>query len=196
MNRIIKTGLLSCVLVVSAPLIHAASIGAYVGGGGGLAYLDNDTGLQQANHNTPAGRIFLGYNFSDFFGLELDYMALGKTSYFDPAFPFITGEYTENALSLVGKLYIAPSPNVPINCYVFLGAVQEQAHLNVVYHQLSLLSDSDEGMTATGGLGISYDLNQHFRTDFEVKWYNDIEHNGEISVLESTVLTLNLAYKF
>lgn len=196
MNKVIKSGLLSLALCTTTTLINAATPGAYIGGGAGLSHLNIESGLNRVDNNVFGGRVFFGYNFNNYFGLETNYSALNKTSFYVANNPFVTGDYSINALSLVGKLYLPLGTDGRINLYVLGGAAQSYGKFDIAYQSLSVLNFSDNGVVPTAGLGISYDINEQFTAGLEVSGFGEKDDPNTMGIPASSLATLSLAYKF
>lgn len=196
MNKAIKLGFVSLLLCSNSQLINAATPGAYIGGGAGISQLAPESDLNKKDENVLGGRVFLGYNFNNYLGLEASYSSLGKTSYYDERYPLVTGDYSLSAASLVGKLYFPLSNESPANLYVLLGGAHLWGNFDVTFRSMSLASFSSSGSVATVGAGASYDLNQHLTANLEISGFGENESPNDIGIPRSMLATLNLAYKF
>ena len=196
MNKSIKLGLVSLVLYTNPQLIIAATPGTYFGGGAGIGQLASEVGLNKTEENVLGGRVFFGYNFNNYFGLETNYSALGKTRYYDFYYPLLTGDYSLNVVSLVGKLYLPLSKESPANLYALVGGAQLWGTFDVAYHSMSLANFSTSATVPTAGIGASYDLNQHLTTNLELSVFGEKKSLVDLGIPQSMLATLSLAYKF
>ncbi len=196
MNKVLKLGLLSFVLCTSSQLINASSTGAYFGGGIGAGQLHSQTGLIQNDGNVLGGRVFFGYHLNPYLGLEVNYFALDETRYFDFDYPFISGNYSINGFSLVGKAYAPFSNESPFNLYALLGVAEVKGTFDVAYQSVSLLTFSDSGIVPTVGIGLSYDLNQRLTVGLECSVFGEKKSSDSLGIPTSSLATLNIAYKF
>jgi opacity protein-like surface antigen len=194
MNIAIKLGLVSLVLCSNSQLINATP-GAYFGGGAGIGRLAPEEGLNKREENVLGGRVFFGYNLNNYLGLEANYAALNKTHYYDLNYPLITGDYSLNALSLVGKLYL-PLPQSPVNLYVLLGAAQLLGNFDVTYQSRSLVNVSTNAIVPTAGVGVSYNLNHSLIANLEVSGFGKKQPFDDLDIPQSMLATLSLAYQF
>lgn len=220
MNKIVKT---SAVIISSLSLVglaNAAQLGPYAGIGLGYSQL-NTPSINNSDMGTFAtstsndrggvgGRVFGGYNFNQYFGLEAAYATYAsskdKLSINIPGLMTGSGsiKWTESALSLVGKVYL-PIQNSQFNLYALGGAaevfssVKGSANIQSIYGSFSS-SDTTKtrALRPTYGLGASYDINQQLATQLEV---SRIQGRGNLktddhAIANADLVTLNLAYKF
>lgn len=196
MNKAIKSGLLPIALFINSGLVNAAATGPYLGGGAGIGILENQQGLIKEHEGQLGGRVFLGYNFNRFLGIETNYSALGKTRYFDINYPSISADYTLNALSLVGKVYL-PFSDDKLNIYGLFGAAQVYGDLDARYNARSFLTGTSKDIVPTAGFGASYDINQNLALGLELSGFGEIKTTDtRLGVPNSALATLSLAYKF
>lgn len=196
MNKTIKKGLVCLLLCSNYQLINATTPGAYLGGGAGVGQLAPEIGLNKTEENILGGRVFFGYNFNNYIGLETNYSALGKTHYYDINYPLITGDYSLSAVSLVGKLYLPFAKESSANIYALLGGSQLWGKFDIAYHSMSLASFSTTAIVPTAGIGASYDINQHLTTNLELSGFGEKESLNDLGIPQSMLATFTLAYKF
>lgn len=195
MNKIFKLSVLPLALFVTQEL-QATKPGAYFGAGGGFSAVhDNEPGISQDNKAALGGRVFFGYNFNPYFGLETNYVASGKTKFSDDDYSELSGNYSFKALTFVGKAYL-PFSNDQFNVYGLVGAAQIYNKFNVMYDGASLGSLSTKGMVPTAGIGANYYLNPHLSLGLELSGFGEKEAVDSIGILSSTLGTLSLAYQF
>lgn len=198
MNKSVNVFLSSVVLLASSgALVHAASPGAYLGAGAGYSALEPASDAEMLDEGGLGGRLFLGYNFNHYFGVESNYSTFFKTRYVLNDYQNIAIDYKLNALSLVAKGYLPLSQDDPFNLYGSFGVAQVYADIDAKVNLDTVLSDSDSGLVPTIGLGASYDINQRITASLECsvfgKKHADYSHFG---IQSSALATFNLAYKF
>lgn len=196
MNKALKLSVLSFVLLTNSPLIHAASPGLYLGGGVGYGNLGSEPGLSKIENNIFAGRIFIGYNFNQFIGIETNYIPLATTKYYIPDYPWMRGDYSLTAASVVGKIYGSFSQESPFNLYALIGGAYLSGLLDVKYNSTILYSYRESGLVPTAGLGASLDLNQNFTMGIELSVLGKKESsNYRASIPHSSMGTLSISYR-
>jgi hypothetical protein len=195
MKTIFKLSVLPLALFVSCESVNAAKLGAYFGGGAGFGTAQEVDGFIKENDNAFAGRVFFGYNFNRYLGIETSYSAFDTIKFLNIDYPQISGNLSYNAVSLVGKIY-GPSSNDRFNLYALLGVAQVYNKLEAIYNRRTELSWSDNGIVPTAGLGVSYDINPHFTMAMELSGFGEKESFDNIGILSSGLATLNLAYTF
>lgn len=186
----------AALLIATGNIAHAATTGAYIGGGLGLSGMENVADAQMKNDSGLGGRAFAGYNFNRYFGLEGAYSTFYKTTYLLNDFQNLSIDYKLNALSLVAKGYLPLSEDNTTNLYGLLGVAQSYADIDAKYHQTSIFSDSDTGVVPVFGLGASYDMNKHFTTSLEGSFFGKKEGDAShFGIQQAALVTLSLAYK-
>lgn len=196
MKKVHKLKLLPIVLFLGTGILNAATPGAYVGAGAGLNSLDSAPGLTKDKESTLAGRVFLGYNFNQYFGLETNFSAFDKTRYRSINYPSLYGDYSVNAWSVVGKAYIPFSDHGPFNLYALLGVAKVYGKFNVASNSISLLTASDDGFVPTAGIGAAYDVNERVTAGLEFSGFGEKEPSNGIGVPQNLFASFSLAYKF
>lgn len=195
MKKIFKLSVLPLALFVGTEIANAAMPGAYFGAGAGLGAFKEEQGLNQDKESTFAGRVFFGYNFNPYIGVETDYSAFSKIKLSLDAYPDVTGDYSFSALSFVGKGYLPLPEESPFNLYALFGVAQ--AYNKIQAHSAySSVSFSDSGFVGTAGLGASYDLNRHLVTGLEFSVFDEKESSKRIGIPSTVLGTLSIAYKF
>lgn len=228
MNKLVKISAAIISSVAFVGMAQAATPGAYAGAGLGYSKLSTpknanigDVAGTLSNSTSSGGmggRLFGGYNFNKYFGLEAAYAtyanskAKGSLSTPDTN---VGGTYSasasqkvsEDALSLVAKAYL-PIQDSGFNVYA-LGGVAEVFSQN----KASFSSQNGDGtpdqasyshtyknnaLRPTYGLGASYDINSNLTTNLE---YSRIQGRGNISTSNNAIpnadlVSLNLAYNF
>lgn len=214
MKKIVKisAAVVSSVLLVG--MAHAATPGAYAGIGLGYSQLNTPN----MKTNFPAkvsndrgglgGRVFGGYNFNKYFGLEAAYATYASsqdkisTLYVSPT-ASSSVKWNESALSLVGKAYL-PINDTGFNLYALGGAAEVFSSVKTNSNGITIPGYGTNGTTKTRslrptyGLGASYDVSSHITTNLE---YSRIQGKGNVStsshaIASANLVTLNLGYNF
>lgn len=196
---VLTLAMLSGLLITTGA--QAAGEGAYVGGelGYGNIYQPKaSAGLSSSGKSGGiAGRIFGGYQFSDYFGTEL-----GFTKFSNATIKFTQGTLTGNgtiksyAVDAVLK-GIVPFQN-GFNLFGKLGAAYlDESSNNVTVTGAGGVSGTGSGSTdkvlPTFGLGAGYDINQNFTTD--LSWLR-IQATGNTNLQSTDLITAGLIYNF
>lgn len=207
------------ILCMSALSAQAANPGTYLGAGLGYGKQDTPNGSFLNKHfpdfkNTNdtgvlGGRLFAGYNFNEYFGLEAGFThyasSTTKASYNQSKLVTVKRalDYRMNTLDLVGKAYLPVGQGV--NLYGLGGIARVGSEMS--------LSGSDAIPTANSlnksstlhrirpiyGAGISYDIPQtNLTTNLE---YSHIQGSGNLKTSSSAIpganlVSLNLSYNF
>ena len=207
------------VLISSVALVGAAQAaipGAYVGGGLGESVINtpnpvNNAFTQQYVSHDKGGlgeRVFGGYNFNKYVGLEVAYANYARSLYkayaFDDSTPLAMGTFsvkrTLDALSLVAKGYL-PLGESGFNLYALGGMAEVASSVELDYENVPMFPDENKtyySLRPTYGLGMSYDINSHLTASVE---YSHIQGKGDLKTSPSAIpsaelYTLNLAYNF
>ena len=198
MNKAVNVFLSSVVLLAATgELVNAATPGAYLGAGAGYSALEPAADAEMLDEGGLGGRVFVGYNFNHYFGLESNYSTFFKTRYVLNDYQNVAIDYKLNALSLVAKGYLPLPEDGPFNLYASLGAAQVYADIDAKVNLNTFLSDSDSGLVPVVGFGASYDLNKRLTAVLDCSVFGkkkaDYSHFG---IRSSALATLGLAYKF
>lgn len=208
--------------VVGAASAFAAKPGAYAGLGLGLSkqettnqYLFSSSSPYTTQNQSKTvgglgGRLFAGYNFNEYAGVEAGFAHYAKSKYRST---LVSGslsdttsrDYTMNTVDVVGKAYL-PISDSGFNVYALGGAalVHSQSKINVSQGSNGF-SVNNVGTKTTNkirpeiGLGASYDIpNTQLTSNIE---FSHIQGSGNLKTSASAIpsanmLTLNLAYNF
>jgi len=197
MKKVIKLAVLPAVLLMNSGLMYAAAPGAYVGVAGGVSAQQERSEFNQDYDSSFSGRVFAGFNFNRYLGLEANYAYLGTARYLSVYNSDAFVDSSLQAVSVVGKIYLPLSKDSPFNLYAFAGAAQMNAKYKAQYRSVELDHGSDNGIVGTGGLGVSYDINRHLTSGIELTGYGEREPNDDRLGTPAAVLaTLSIAYKF
>lgn len=177
--------------------VHAASIGPYFGVGAGYSALQPASDAYMEDEGGLGGRVFAGYNFNQYFGLESNYARFFKTRYVLNDYQNVAIDYKLAALSVVAKGYLPFPENGPFNLYASIGAAQAYADIDANVHSTTFFIESASGVVPVLGFGASYDLNKRFMTVLDCALYGkkkaDDNHFG---IRSGALATVGLAYKF
>ena len=179
-------------------LANAAKPGAYVVGGLGYSQLENFSDATAKGNGGLGGMLFAGYNFNRYLGVEAGYRSYAKTNYTVDDFPDLTFDYSMYAFTLVGKGYLPLGDASPFNIYVMLGAAQVYGKGNIRLTGTDLfVSNSNNALLATAGVGVSYNINSHFTTSVEINTTSGRDgDDNHIGIPQSNLATLNFSYNF
>lgn len=188
MKRTSKLGLAIAASAFVMGSASAATVGSYAGIGLGASTLDTpkvesvDTIYGQTSVSSKKGglgaRLFAGYNFNEYLGLEL-----GVTHYADSTYKISIGDetfgaktkatYSENTVDLVGKAYL-PISDSGFNLYALGGVAATFNKFKAstsVYgsdEQVPSESTSYRKFRPKFGAGVSYAIDQNVSANFEV----------------------------
>ena len=197
MSKAVNVFLSSVVLFASTTtLVSAATPGAYLGAGGGYSALEPASDADMVDSGGLGGRVFAGFNFNRYFGIESNYSTFFKTRYVLDDYQNVGLDYKLNALSLVVKGYLPLAEDGPLNLHASLGAAQAYANIDATVNSNAFLSDSDSGLVPTIGFGASYDMNKHVTADLEASIFGKKESDySHFGIQSAALVTLGLAYK-
>lgn len=200
------TSLLAAALLALAGLVAAsrasAQPGFYVGASGGKSDFDNDiaTGLITSgtvDTQSSGFKIFGGYQFNDYFGLDIAYVDLGKANYSGSYFGApVTGGKVE-----VWGLNLSAVGTYPLNSTF------------AVFGKIGLFAWEAKAKDTTGGIGFSdtlngadFSLGAGFRVRFtknlsgRIEWErfglggSDYYHDYDLGNVD--MLSVGIAYNF
>ena len=77
LTRLFAAGLALACFALTCPTAAQAEAGFYVGGALGQGYIDETIDGNRIDADSTAYRVFGGYSFSDFFGVEVSYLDIG-----------------------------------------------------------------------------------------------------------------------
>lgn len=187
---------------------NAATPGAYVGGGLGESILRTPNIGKAPGVSTSqsrgglGGRVFAGYNFNTYLGLEAALATYANSTAKASALGLNASRKNSlNALSLVGKAYL-PIADTGLNAYV-LGGLAEVRSQNRISGNAAKLAGVKGTTTTTAlrptyGVGMSYALPSNMTTSLEL---SRIQGKGNMNKsLHATpnadMVSLNLGYNF
>lgn len=221
MNKMVKLSLAFLSLTCLTGAAEAAKQGAYVGGGLGYSrlntpdkYLITDDSTKSFKQSRQiggvAGRVFGGYNFNEYLGVEAGVAHLAPSTYESSfsheghSFKF-NNEFSMMAGDLVGKAYL-PLPDTGFNLYALGGIalvhskVEDKSKFTSPYgSDASTVSKKQNKFRPKFGVGASYDIPDTQLTA-NVEW-NRIQGIGNVkkninAIPTSDMMTVNFSYKF
>lgn len=200
MNTSIKLVFSSALLFAATEFVHAATPGAYAGIGAGHSYAQDYDDVIRFDDGGFAARLFAGYNFNPYVGVEANYADFYRSQYgeYYHNYPVMI-DYKSSAASLAGKLYLPLAQN-KANLYAILGVAQVYTDMNIrLLNIYSSPTMSSNGLVATVGLGTSYELNQRLTVNAELSGFgekNASEFDEGFGFPGNGLATIGLAYKF
>lgn len=217
MKKIIAvTALISSISFAS--LGQAAIPGSYAGIGLGFSTIDTtksevftlngaQSGITSRTQGGLGGKLFAGYNFNRYFGLEASYTSYTRSLYKGTYNQLNSSiEYNMTAVSVVGKGYL-PIRETGFNVYVLGGLAEVYNKVNFKNGGVPLAAGVATPANGTNtyhkllpvyGVGLSYDINQHVTTNLE---YSHIEGTGNVktkynAIPSADMLSLHVSYNF
>ena len=215
MSKIIKLSVACLALAALTSAANAATVGTYVGGGLGasVSSVKNDpfnitgatSGTTSKSLGGLGGRVFAGYNFNRYFGLEAGYAKFARSLYqgtFNTSSSSL--RYTTSALDVVGKGYL-PLGDSGFNLFAGAGAALVNSKVKYSNNGVPLASGfiaPNTGTTTTYrvrptvAVGAGYDFNPQWTTNLEYNFIagqSNEKTNGKL-VPSAGMLTLNLVY--
>lgn len=219
MKKIVKLSIATVSLAIMASQAHAANTGAYVGLGAGASTLNTpseniiigeDAKLyKQSHHRTNyAGRVFAGYNFNQYVGVEAGATKYGTASYINKtiATPAVKGtqHYSMAAADLVAKAYL-PIGESGFNVYALGGAALVQSvNTGKVYNDNKEVEKATVSTTHTllapkVGVGANYAIpNTNVSTGLEWNrvFGKTVDVNMNNTVPSADMYALTVSYNF
>ncbi|SMY34971.1 OmpA family protein [Photobacterium andalusiense] len=160
--------------------VNAATVNPYYVGAraGGVHYADFDakTGNDHWNPSQSksidkddfAGGVFMGYNVTPWFAVETGYTWLGEAT--------LKGDNAHNekieqqAIDLVGKFTYQATD--ALDLYTKVGGAWQFSHYK---NKATGVSDRDDSLVATAGLGAEYHFTNNLSARAEYQYYHDME---------------------
>ena len=194
-------------------LANAATPGTYVGAGLGYSRLETPNqnivsepvpaGVTQShNRGGLGGRLFVGYNFNKYFGVEGGYTQYARSLYkASLGSDSVSLTYRDsNVFSIVGKAYL-PIEDSGFNVYALAGIANVKQTATVKINGTlgaDTESESQSKIRPMYGIGGSYDINPHVTTSLEisrVQGFGNMKTSGN-AFANADLISLNLAYNF
>lgn len=221
MKKIAKLSVAVLCVTAITGLTYAAKPGTYIGAGLGESMIDKLKD-HPINHNTHhnkglAGRLFAGYNFNEYFGIESGLAKYGQYTHnatwavFNPNNPnqnaATDGTFKLNlqTFDVVAKGYL-PIQGSGFNLYGLAGLAYTHVHGE---QKLTIIEDneateyprsshSQNSVHPIYGVGVSYDIPQtNFVTNLELtRLQGSAKLFGGQKAPNANMLTFNVAYNF
>lgn len=197
MNNLTASTLASALLLsMTSPMLCASTSGGYAGLGLGVSSMNDFNDALILDRGGFAGRIFGGYRFNHYLGLEVDYAKLSNENFYLYDFPAINLEYKLSALSFLGKLYLPLNEQFNLNLGV--GVAQMYADIDAsTYFSNSHYLESTKTLVLTAKAGAEFRFSEHFATQVDFIGYDG--HKGDYShipVPSSQLITVGFSYLF
>lgn len=166
--------ILPLALLVSGA-VNAATVNPYYVGvrAGGVHYADFDAKSGNDHWNPSqetsidkddfAGGIFMGYNVTPWFAVETGYTWLGEVKLKND-----NAKVKQQAIDLVGKFTYQATD--ALDLYTKVGGAWQFSHIKA-----GDLSDRDDSLIATAGLGAEYHFTNNLSARAEYQYYHDME---------------------
>lgn len=210
-KAIICAALLS---LTAGSMAHAANQGAYAGIGLGVdkakiedaidrqdsALIRSLNGKVYDHHTSLAGRVFGGYNFNQYVGLEAGYNAFGtsKETVKIPGDANTNIKYKLSSFDVRGKAYL-PLMDNSANVYAIAGLAYAKQHVSVNQTEShGSLSDHKNRFRPVFGVGANYDVNKQVTAAVEATRQKGIGNlaNSTKSMPNVDTLMFTVAYNF
>lgn len=191
---------------------YSATCGAYLGGGAGYGYIK--TPNKNAFVGTPnqsnsfggwGGRIFAGWNFTNYLGLEGGLARYPRSRYSAVSGGASTSlRYYARTADIVLKGYL-PVGMSPLNLYALAGAASYWETIKLANAAFQGTFDIPNPVTTHQrrtrpiyGVGILLNPWRHFTTNVEFTWIQSLGNFGtnHLAVPTTTLATWNFAYNF
>ncbi|MCD9518582.1 OmpA family protein [Photobacterium phosphoreum] len=155
--------------------VNAATVNPFFVGAraGGVHYADFDAKIGNdhwnPSHSTSidkddfAGGIFMGYNVTPWFAVETGYTWLGEVKLKEA-----NAKIKQQAIDLVGKFTYQATDSLDL--YTKVGGAWQFSHIKA-----EGLSDRDDSLVATAGLGAEYHFTNNLSARAEYQYYHDME---------------------
>ncbi|KJG09519.1 hypothetical protein C0W96_01050 [Photobacterium kishitanii] len=155
--------------------VNAATVNPYYVGAraGGVHYADldaktgndhwNPSQVTSIDRDDLAGGIFMGYNVTPWFAVETGYTWLGEVKLKEA-----NAKVKQQAIDLVGKFTYQATD--ALDLYTKVGGAWQFSHIKA-----EGLSDRDDSLIATAGLGAEYHFTNNLSARAEYQYYHDME---------------------
>lgn len=197
MNNLTTISLVSALLLtMTSPMTNASTNGVYAGLGLGASKMEDFNDAALTDKTGMAGRVFLGYRFNDYLGLELDYAKFSNANYFLYDLPDINVNYRLSALSFLGKLHLPL--NEQFNVYLGLGAAQMYSNIDASTNFSTVhYTDSSNATVFTASTGLEYKFTEHVVAQLDYTRYDDNKgDDSHLPVPASNLFTVGFTYLF
>ncbi len=183
-------------VLLSAPVFAQQNTAYYIGASVGQSKTTIDTApyaaigaiVTKSDDKNSAFRIFGGYQFTNYLGIEASYVdlgAFGVSGTIGAAGFSATGDVNGASLTGIGTLPLGQNISLLGNAGVFFSKVKATAYVGTVPGSAK---DGDTDVTA--GVGLKYDLSKNVAARFDATYYG-LGENGD-----AKLYSLGLQYKF
>lgn len=203
-----KKALVAALFAVGAAAMSSAALaqqtrdtGFYIGGSVGQSEADIDCGgTTSCDNSDTSWKVFGGYQINRNFALEVGYGVLGKVKASTPAFfvgptliPAADVKIETNAWEVVGigSLPVADR----FSLFGKVGLYGADTDIDVAFAGVGTVTDSDDSVGLTFGVGARYDFTRNFGVRAEWQRYSDVKASdfGEFDV---DVLSAGIVFRF
>ena len=170
----------------------------YIGAGAGQSnyreicpYFESLAWSSDCNDDPVGWKVFIGRDFSNYFGLELSYADPGKAEITGPASSPGTLDVHSRLVSFQGKL------EIPIGKLLTVLAKAGLTYFNVDYQRTGsylVLPSGDDGLEPSIGLGVGVNLSK--RVGIRAEWENFNDAVGGTGQGNIEMVTASLLYRF
>ncbi|ABR90721.1 Uncharacterized conserved protein [Janthinobacterium sp. Marseille] len=192
------------VMVISAALVMpvlAQAEGAYIGFNAGRANqkisVSGDEGSGSVKDNSTGYKLYGGYEFNQYFGVQGGYVNLGKGK-----IAYADDDVQGNFSSKVRSLYIAATATLPVNnqfaVFAKLGVSRNRVKIADVYTEAGVagyVSESDTRTTPLIGIGAAYNFSKKLAAVLEYENFGKVAKDDGVN-LKANLFSVGLRYKF
>jgi OOP family OmpA-OmpF porin len=195
-KALMAAAFISGAVLISIPAT-AQDAGFYVGGALGQSRLSGACdGLPVAcDEKDTAWKLFGGYQFNKYFGLEAGYADLGKAS----AAGVIAGTAVSAEVKAKGWEFLGVG-TLPftdkLSGYAKLGLVKWDVDAFASAALVGAVSSSDSGTSATYGLGLKYDFTKNVGARMEWQRYSNIGNDATTGQGDVNLYSVGIVIKF
>lgn len=195
MNRMLSVALLSALL----PAVSAANANDkdglspwYIGAGVGVNDYEHNYSIRENIDDDPAAwEVFVGYQLSDFYSLEVGYRDLGRATWRD----WVTNDHND-----AGAKGLSLSMLGTIPLYGDLHAIAEAGAMHYIlknYRNWGANYYSDSGWAPYVGLGLGYYITDNIQLAAKYRRYSNLEDDTYNTLdLDSNYWGATISYRF
>jgi hypothetical protein len=197
MSKLVVSSLVFFLALFSAQTVCSSNAGGYTGFGLGVSSLGDVEDTTSFQYSGFSGRVFAGYNFNEYFGIEGAFAPLHTQSYVLNDYSWFMFDYKLSALSLVGKLYLPINDRFRLSLSLGGAEMFTNFDATTMFNTSSHYLDSSNTLTGAIGVGAGFDLTEHLKTNLDLILYGQKDGDeSHFAVPESTLFTIGLAYQF
>ncbi|WP_158610216.1 outer membrane beta-barrel protein [Herminiimonas sp. KBW02] len=200
MTAIKQLGVAVIGAALMAPLLAQAE-GAYVGFNAGRANqklnVSSDDGRDVLKENSTGYKLYGGYEFNRYFGVQGGYIDLGKGNV-----TYVDDDVQGNLRSKVRSFYIAATASLPINdqfaVFAKLGVSRNRVKVVDTYTDAGVaghISESETRTTPLIGIGAAYNFSRDLAAVVEYEDFGKVAKDDGIN-LKANLFSVGLRYKF